>query len=505
MYLSNLLWAVPALAQSPTFKDFIAEPPIAEASFTAPAAWSDTDTDQLPNIYNTTAVDANAAANGYRLANLTKTEDGLFGILTLRGEAKNIYGYDFTALNLTVSYQAKERLNVRVQPLNLTSDVFILPDEIVPRPSTELPINIADSDLLFEYESDNFGFAIVRKSTGEAIFDTRGNPLVFENQFVQFNTSLPRGHVISGLGDVAGSFEIEPGTVRTLKSNDNTTPIGKELYGNYPVYYDQRYTTNTTHGVWWRTSAISEAVVGEESLTWRALSGILDLYFFAGPTPPDAIKQYVSAVGLPTFQQYWTLGYHHCRWGYESLDEMKEVKENFENANIPVETYWNDLDYMDRYLDFTIGETFKDLGDFIDDLHEEGRYYVPLIDCGIYVPGNHTNFYGNYSGYYDGHDSDVFIKDKDGEEYIGMVWPGFTVWPDWFHNESQSYWTDQIVGWHKKMAFDGLWTDMNEPSSYIIGSASRDIVNNITGPVNPALPWGVPVNEYPRGINVSNA
>jgi len=505
MKLSTLLWAVPALAQSPTDSVFLKEPPIAEASFTAPAEWSDAETEQLPNIYNTSAVDANVAANGYRLANLTKTEDGLFGVLTLRGEAKNIYGYDYSALNLTVSYQAKERLNVRVQPLNLTSDVFILPEEVMRRPTTDETFSIADSDLLFEYESANFGFAIVRKSTGEAIFDTRGNPLVFENQFVQFNTSLPKGHVISGLGDVADTFEIPPGTVRTMKTNDNQTPVGKDLYGNYPMYYDQRYTTNTTHAVWWRTSAISEAVVEEESLTWRALSGILDLYFFAGPTPLEAIQQYVSAVGLPAFQQYWTLGYHHCRWGYESLDQMKQVKKNFENANIPVETYWNDLDYMDRYLDFTIGEAFKDVGDFIDELHDEGHHYIPLLDAGIYIPGNQTNLYPNYSAYHDGHDSDLFIKDKDGKEYIGMVWPGFTVWPDWFHNESQSYWNDQIVDWYKKMPFDGLWDDMNEPASYIIGSVTKELVDTITGPVNPADPWGVPNNVYPLGINVSNA
>jgi len=504
MNLYTLLWAVPALAQSPTFTDFIEEPPIEEASFTAPAEWSD-GVEQLPNIYNTSAIDANVAANGYRLANLTKTDSGLFGILTIRGKPKNIYGYDFSTLNLTVSYQAKERLNVRVQPLNLTSDVFILPDEIVPRPSVDEAFSIGDSDLLFEYESDNFGFAIVRKSTGEALFDTRGNPLVFENQFVQFNTSLPRGHVISGLGDVADSYEIPPGTVRTLKTTDHQTPVGKDMYGNYPVYYDQRYTTNTTHAVWWRTSAISEAVIGEESLTWRALSGILDLYFFGGPTPMDAIKQYVSAIGLPTFQQYWTLGYHHCRWGYESLDQMKEVQTNFENANIPVETYWNDLDYMDRYLDFTIGKPFDGLGDYVDDLHKSGHHYIPLLDAGIYVPGNHTNFYGNYSAYHEGHDSDLFIKNKDGDEYIGMVWPGFTVWPDWFHNKSQSYWSDQITDFHHDLAFDGIWLDMNEPSSYIVGSTTRDVVNNVSGPVNPAEPWGQHDIAFPRYINVSNA
>ena len=37
----------------------------------------------------------------------------------------------------------------------------------------------------------------------------------------------------------------------------------------------------------------------------RALSGVIDLYFFSGPDPKDVIQQYVSEIGLPAMQPYW--------------------------------------------------------------------------------------------------------------------------------------------------------------------------------------------------------
>ena len=86
-----------------------------------------------------------------------------------------------------------------------------------------------------------------------------------------------------------------------------------------------------THAVYWRTSAIQEVVVGETSLTWRALSGVIDLYFFSGPDPKDVIQQYVSEIGLPAMQPYWALGYHQCRWGYDTVESLETVVENFKN------------------------------------------------------------------------------------------------------------------------------------------------------------------------------
>lgn len=67
--------------------------------------------------------------------------------------------------------------------------------------------------------------------------------------------------------------------------------------------------------------------------------------------------------------------------------------------------------------------------------------------------------------------SDTFIKNPDGTEYVGQVWPGYTVFPDWFAENAQKYWTEALTNWSNSgVEFSGIWLDMNEASSFCDGS-----------------------------------
>lgn len=461
---------------------------------------------QLPNIFNDSAVDANAAALGYELRNVSWTPRGLTGLLYLK-EATNIYGYDFDTLNLTVSYQADTRLNVHIEPVNMT-DVFVLPEEWAPKPSIDGDFATYDFDgldLIFEYDMKNFGFAILRGSTGEEIFSTIGNPLVFSNQFVQFNTSLPLGHAIYGLGETIHGSINEPGTVKTLYANDNGNLLDENVYGLHPVYYDMRFDSNTTHGVYWRSSAIQEIIIGEESLTWRALLGVIDLYFFSGPDPMDVTRQFVSQVGLPALQPYWSLGFHMCRWGYDTVGMMEDVVGKMKNAGIPLETIWSDIDYMDSYKDFT-NDPYRypidEYRSFVDTLHSNNQHYVPIFDAAIYVPNpqNATDF--DYAPFHLGNESDVFIKNPDDSLYIGAVWPGYTVFPDFTANGTQDFMNEAFKSWYNEIPFDGIWADMNEAASFCVGSCGSDKIND--NPVHPPFAVGAIADTWPEGFNITN-
>lgn len=84
-----------------------------------------------------------------------------------------------------------------------------------------------------------------------------------------------------------------------------------------------------------------EVVTKPQSLTWRALGGSVDLTFYSGPSQAEVTKNYQrSTVGLPAMQQYNTLGYHQCRWGYTSWAELDEVVETFKEFDIPLEYIW---------------------------------------------------------------------------------------------------------------------------------------------------------------------
>lgn len=108
---------------------------------------------------------------------------------------------------------------------------------------------------------------------------------------------------------------------------------------------------------------------------------------------------------------------------------------------------WNDIDYMDQFMDFTFDSTkFATLPDLVKDLHAHDQHYVMiLVHRSLYLlpyvcvasdlaclcwrlclnlqdPGiSSTQPGGSYWPYDEGLRRDVFIKDADGKTLIGKV------------------------------------------------------------------------------------
>ncbi len=73
-----------------------------------------------------------------------------------------------------------------------------------------------------------------------------------------------------------------------------------------------------------------DVVLTPTSYQWRSVGGILDLYFFAGPTPADVMRQYTNVVGRPAMQPYWSLGFHQCKCGLKYLQyTISTLQRNF--------------------------------------------------------------------------------------------------------------------------------------------------------------------------------
>ena len=215
-------------------------------------------------------------------------------------------------------------------------------------------------------------------------------------------------------------------------------------------------------------------------LVYRTIGGLLDLYFFLGPSPEEVVSQYTAAVGRYYIPPYWALGFHLCRWGYNSLDNMKAAWQRTRDAGIPFDVQWGDIDYMDRRLDFTINPTeFAGLSEFVSELHRADMKFVPILDPAI----SSGEPRGSYPAFDDGEELSVWVTDPTGAPLVGQVWPDDpTYFPDFSSPVTQQWWIQQILGLHEKIKFDGIWIDMNEPANFVTGSLTGCANNSLNYP-----------------------
>lgn len=115
------------------------------------------------------------------------------------------------------------------------------------------------------------------------------------------------------------------------------------------------------------------------------------MFWLSGPTLEQVVRQYQTIVGRPAMPPAWALGFHQSRWGYDSVDALEAVVHGYEDAEIPMDTIWSDIDHMDGFRDFTLQPeryAAPRMAAFQEQLQADGRRWVPIVDPGIKVdPG----------------------------------------------------------------------------------------------------------------------
>ncbi|KAF8634099.1 hypothetical protein AX15_001067 [Amanita polypyramis BW_CC] len=344
-----------------------------------------------------------------------------------------------------------------------------------------------------------------------------GFPLIFEDQYLQLASTLPIDTNIYGLGEVVASSGFRrnlKSTVQTMWNRDTPDPADENLYGSHPIYLEHRFDKNTgksqSHGVFLLSAAGGDILLATPPnsnvslVEYRMISGVLDFYFFSGPSPKSVIEQYGELIGLPTWQPAWGFGFHLCRWGYNDVNETREQVRRMREANIPLEVMWNDIDLYHAYRDFTTDPgrfPQNEVRQFIEELAGNHQHYIPILDAAIPVLTNTSDVYDPYTR---GVEKNVFIKNPDKSEYIGKVWPGYTVFPDWFQPNTQSWWAEALQNWtNLGVEFSGIWLDMNEASSFCDGACPGADLSDTNIPfILPGQPGNL-ITEYPECHDVN--
>lgn len=179
--------------------------------FTVPAS-ADWGQHVLPNIKDPQATDPQRVCPGYKASNVQDTKDGFTADLYLAGPACNVYGTDVEHLVLSVGFQGADRVHVEIRPRYIASENatwFLLPEELIPRPSVGQEHGSEPNDLTVSWSNDpSFSFTVKRRETGDILFSTEGKKLVYEDQFIEFISTLPEDYNLYGLGEVIHGFRL---------------------------------------------------------------------------------------------------------------------------------------------------------------------------------------------------------------------------------------------------------------------------------------------------------
>jgi alpha-glucosidase (family GH31 glycosyl hydrolase) len=405
---------------------------------------------------------SSAQSGFYQAQNIVYKASVISAVLQYQGQAPS---NTITALNLTVISETFQRVRVRVTDLNKAR--WEVPDIVLP--PSQLG-TFATANYSVSIHNSPFGLTITRNSNNLVIFNIDPSSLFqYQNQDIILTSNLSYPINIYGIGERVTNFPLRPGTY-TLFSRDAAGPYddgqapGKNMYSSQPMYVGLDSAGNA-HGAFLLNSNAMDVSVSSNSITFRTIGGIIDLFVFVGPRPEDVVRQYQSLVGFPVLTPYWGLGYHQCRWGYHNLSDLQNVVNNFSTYQLPLDVMWTDIDYMFQYEDFTLDASrynYAGMANFLNSLHQNGRRFVPIMDAGIASSNN--------SAYNLGSAMNVWIQSPNHPGALnGSVWPGPAVYIDWFHPNATSFWHSMMDSLHNIMSFDGFWTDMNEPSNFCDG------------------------------------
>ena len=292
--------------------------------------------------------------------------------------------------------------------------------------------------------------------------ETAKEPLPFfetDNQG-SFTYTLAEDDIVYGLGEqIRGINKRGWQYVSWNYDNPNHHEDTRSLYGSHNFII---VCGKVTFGAFFDYPGKMEFDIGytrRDTMQIKAAKNGPTVYIITGENEKDIVKQFRGIIGRSYIPPLWAFGYGQSRWGYKNEADIREVAAKYKAAGIPLDSIYLDIDYMERYKDFTVDEErFPDLKGLAADMQAEGIHLVPIIDAGVKIEDG-------YSVYEEGVEKNYFCKNAEGGDFVGAVWPGRVHFPDFLQPEARD-WFGKKYAVLTKQGIDGFWNDMNEPAIF---------------------------------------
>ncbi|MDX2240960.1 MAG: glycoside hydrolase family 31 protein [Leptolyngbyaceae cyanobacterium bins.302] len=330
-------------------------------------------------------------------------------------------------------------------------------------------VDIEEIEDAIALQTEQITVQISRYPCRIACFDPEGVPFAQDNDLgmawsangiAAWKNIAPNEHFY-GFGERTGLLDklAERKTNWTTDALDYDS-LTDEMYQAIPVFLALR--PGLCYGIFLNSTFWSQFDLGAEKPgIWQMQTRApeLDYYILYGAQPADILATYTELTGRMPLPPKWALGYHQCRWSYESEDVVYELAQEFRQRHIPCDVIHLDIDYMQGYRVFTWSKKrFPQPKKLISDLKANGFRVVTIVDPGVkYEPE------ADYAAFDQGMEKDFFVRDATGKLVHGYVWPEKAVFPDFLRPDVRQWWSAQ----HHVLTeagVAGIWNDMNEPA-----------------------------------------
>lgn len=311
-----------------------------------------------------------------------------------------------------------------------------------------------------------------------------------EGTGLQFTRMLMTGEKVYGLGETTKGIDKRGSRIICYNSdNPHHLPETVSLYGSHNFVI---ISGDIHWGFFFDTPArvIFDVDVNHSSkLCVFCESSDVAVYSISGNSDKEIANQFLSVIGRSYIPPLWAFGYGQSRWGYRNQRDFRQVAEGYRKAGIALDYICMDIDYMDRYIDFTINKRrFPDFPKFRKEMADRGIHLVPIVDAGVKVePGNPV--------YEEGVANHFFCKNKEGKDFQAAVWPGMTHFTDFFQPEARK-WFGQQYKFYTDRGLEGFWNDMNEPAIFYSEYTSRFTKRDVMPDSDDRYQPGIGICDY---------